>query len=102
MSFAVPELSIPAATVAIPALRSADRARQGNNAGAPARRKRRPGISIQESAISTYHRSRGSPSSGWKPSDWQVFPKESSCTVLAIASQGMPWEDVHWVGFFPA
>jgi hypothetical protein len=33
------------------------------------------------------------------PSNWRVFPKEWSCTVLAVASQRMPWEDVHWVEF---
>ena len=27
------------------------------------------------------------------------IPKESSCTVLAIASQRMPWENLHWVEF---
>lgn len=47
------------------------------------------------------HITDGEVSQQWPESAQRLaaFPKESSCTVLAIASQRMPWEDVHWVDF---
>ena len=53
------DLQPPRQVPQIPALRSADRARQGSTADAQGRCKRRMGVSVKESPIRPYHRSRG-------------------------------------------
>ncbi len=53
------DLQPPRQVPQIPALRSADRACQGSTADAQGRRKRRMGVSVKESPIRPYYRSRG-------------------------------------------
>src|SRR5271165_580305 len=53
------DLQPPRQVPQIPALRSADRARQGSTPDAQGRRKRRMGVPVKEGAIRSYHRSRG-------------------------------------------